>query len=290
MPRKEWVADDFREELNRKVKSLNRVCTCPACKPEAYDLDTPCLFSPKCREIHSETSPASKAPVPFLSVRSYDAMHLADQTMQYIDRKGLQAYKRQRDAIPRWEALVKDGDLVARLARRNLKDSVPIKELQKALAVFNDLYFFGALKNIRIVYGNRLSKSNRLQGFDHALTEDTGQASTILISSTRHWGKEGWEVLATLLHEALHCFLDQLTSKPCGYCAPCKQRVDNIGVHGHGRAWQLVAMKLEEVAPDQLGFDLDMYRTKGLYNDLVTHQEGEWPSIHDLTVWGLDEG
>ncbi|KAF2493965.1 hypothetical protein BU16DRAFT_60733 [Lophium mytilinum] len=287
MPARTDMVKQMLEEIKKGVNSLNRACTCPECKPEAYT-DTPCLYRPKRRNVDSEPFPASNAPVPFLSVRSFDAMHLAEQTTQYIDRKGPQMYTRQRDAMQRWQALVEDGDLVARLAKPNIKQFVAIKELQKALAVFNDLYFFGALKNIRIVYGNRLSKSNRIHGFGHAFTAMTGQASTIVINSTLHYRHEGWEVLATLLHEALHCFLEQLTSKICGRCAPCDLRVDNIGRSGHGRSFQLVAMKLDEVGPDQLGFDLDMGRIEGLYNDLQINKNGEWPSTHDMEVWELD--
>lgn len=55
-----------------------------------------------------------------------------------------------------------------------------------------------------------------------------------------------------------------------------------IGPRGHGRAWQLLAAKMEEVATKLLGGFVDFGRYQSMLHDL--EGSGKLPSQHDLEV------
>jgi hypothetical protein len=60
-----------------------------------------------------------------------------------------------------------------------------------------------------------------------------------------------------------------------------------VGSRGHGRAWQLLAKKVEDVATVVLGARVDMGRFPSLLRDLEGN--GQLPSYHDLEVYGWGE-
>jgi hypothetical protein len=280
------------DQVREIVRSSNVPCICRECDPELYKIARTCEHRGRLGCIRTVHAPKGDVRVPWLSIRSYDSIYLAEQAIMYISRDGAKAYKRQIDALQRWQVLMFEGDLMDRLATRNKKNRVKISELQKVLAIYNDLYFFGALKNIRIVWSNSLSKTNRLHGFGKAHTSTTGQHSEIRINSTlhsRHFGRaSNSRVLSTLLHEALHCFMDQFRLYSCkdAGCGVCNLQEDhNTPRGGHGRSWQLVARKLEEVVPHQLGFPLNLARFNGLVGDINKGRPP--PSVHDMVTWGF---
>jgi hypothetical protein len=55
-----------------------------------------------------------------------------------------------------------------------------------------------------------------------------------------------------------------------------------IGPRGHGRAWQILATKMEEVATRLLGGYVDMGRYPSLLHEL--QGSGKLPSKHDMEV------
>ena len=68
-------------------------------------------------------------------------------------------------------------------------------------------------------------------------------------------------------------------------CASCPTHDSSIGSRGHGRAWQLLAAKIEHVASVVLGQAMDLGRVPALLRDV----EGgaPLPSWHDLGVYGM---
>jgi hypothetical protein len=86
-------------------------------------------------------------------------------------------------------------------------------------------------------------------------------------------------ILSTLIHEAVHILLDKYG---CHHCATWNENQQAIW---HGRPWQLVAAKLEEVVPRLLGIPIKLGRLHSLL-----HGWG-WqyllPSRHDIAAYGL---
>jgi hypothetical protein len=85
-------------------------------------------------------------------------------------------------------------------------------------------------------------------------------------------------ILSTLIHEAVHILLDKYG------CHPCATWNENQQAIWHGRPWQLVAAKLEEVVPRLLGISIKLGRLHSLL-----HGWG-WqyllPSRHDIAAYG----
>ena len=88
--------------------------------------------------------------------------------------------------------------------------------------------------------------------------------------------------LGTLLHEMCHAFLKAYTCRSCSMHDSC------IGPLGHGRAWQMLAKKIEQVATVVLGGTVDMGRFPSLLRDC--EGSGRLPSVHDLEVFGMNGG
>ena len=82
--------------------------------------------------------------------------------------------------------------------------------------------------------------------------------------------------LGTILHELCHAFLKVYTCRSCPMHDQC------IGHRGHGRAWQILVVKMEEVATRLMGGFVDMGRYPSLLHDLEGN--GKLPSAHDLEV------
>ncbi len=61
-----------------------------------------------------------------------------------------------------------------------------------------------------------------------------------------------------------------------------------IGPRGHGRAWQILAAKLEQVARVVIGGPVDLGRFPSLLRDC--EGTGKLPSVHDLEVFGMGGG
>ena len=58
------------------------------------------------------------------------------------------------------------------------------------------------------------------------------------------------------------------------------------GATGHGRAWQLLAKKLEEAACVVFGGDVDLGRGPSLLREVAL--SGRLPSCHDVDVYGFN--
>lgn len=83
--------------------------------------------------------------------------------------------------------------------------------------------------------------------------------------------------IGTILHEMCHAFLKAYTCRSCSMHDHC------VGSRGHGRAWQILAEKIEEVATRLLDGCVDMGRFPSLLHDMEGH--GRLPSSHDLEVY-----
>jgi hypothetical protein len=82
--------------------------------------------------------------------------------------------------------------------------------------------------------------------------------------------------LGTILHELCHAFLKAYTCRSCPMHDRC------VGARGHGRAWQMLAVKMEEVAARLMGGFVDFGRWPSLLNEIEGC--GDLPSAHDMEV------
>lgn len=82
--------------------------------------------------------------------------------------------------------------------------------------------------------------------------------------------------ISVLLHEATHAFLKTYS---CPTCHSGKRLVD-----GHGRPFQLITQKLEEIFPKLLGLPVRLNRWEALKNNWAKTCE-DMPSRHDLATW-----
>jgi hypothetical protein len=89
--------------------------------------------------------------------------------------------------------------------------------------------------------------------------------------------------IGTILHEVLHAYVESYSCDD----ELCRTRPDNRGYDdGHGRAWQLIAVKLEEVAGQLLNIELDL----GRWTALEQHIQSSYrimPSECDLRNYGF---
>ncbi|KAF2820640.1 hypothetical protein CC86DRAFT_116218 [Ophiobolus disseminans] len=86
-------------------------------------------------------------------------------------------------------------------------------------------------------------------------------------------------IISTLVHEAVHIFLDYYS------CRHCKMHRRNNDFRGHGRAWQLVAVQLEDTFPRLLGIPLNLGRREALWSHW--NHARRLPSPHDLASFKL---
>ncbi|KAF2655296.1 hypothetical protein K491DRAFT_716377 [Lophiostoma macrostomum CBS 122681] len=85
--------------------------------------------------------------------------------------------------------------------------------------------------------------------------------------------------LSTLLHEMLHAYLDHYC------CENCPTYRENDGRDGHGRAWLMVAAKLEEVFPRLVDLPADLRKFPSLREHMEIYKE--LPSQCDLERWDM---
>jgi hypothetical protein len=86
--------------------------------------------------------------------------------------------------------------------------------------------------------------------------------------------------LGTLLHEATHAYFQQYACGECGHA-----HVD--WWMGHGRAWQLLAAKLEEKTLEFWGLPLDLSRFRAISH--FWGRQTTLPCFHDLDRWNLTD-
>lgn len=95
--------------------------------------------------------------------------------------------------------------------------------------------------------------------------------------------------LSVLFHESIHVFLQHYA------CWQCRSWRKDCASE-HGRHFQTIAQKIEEVFPKLVGLPVRLGRFEGFLGDLgVGEKERGWvrrrmiPSVHDLEVWRFED-
>jgi hypothetical protein len=292
--------DDDLENLVFAQK-LMPSCDCDICAPKLYG-------SSNCHRAHAKMSlhkhlEQSKCgyavyAVPKLVKGSHELMELARGITTYMDRPWEHLNDTQRKAknnLYSW--LMHPGLGVQALALPQEGDGdalVTERELQLALTWINELFFGGDIPGLTVRWTRAEEdeaywKARNKKPFDnpmtaYASTADRGDPEIVMFAD-RTGDKLCFgsyhilKILSVLIHEAIHVFL--------GYygCRHCKTFASNNDFLGHGRAWQLVAVQLEETFPRLLGIPLDLGRSESMF--ALWKDAGRLPSPHDLVTYKL---
>ncbi|KAF2812877.1 uncharacterized protein BDZ99DRAFT_555839 [Mytilinidion resinicola] len=208
---------------------------------------------------------------PKLKRRSHESAYLAEVTCHYITDKDADLNLIQKKALQRWEKV-----------KNELMDSMAIKDasliadghgiIQSVISIFNDLFLLGALRRVKFDW------IREAEGVpDMALGYGSDSSIQLHPTSLNSDPEVSLAVsrLSTLLHEMIHAFLAQFT------CSSCKKL-------WHGRDWQVLAKRIEEVAPGLLGFRAALGRFDGLIYDLK-HGIEKLPSMHDVLHYNFEQ-
>lgn len=153
------------------------------------------------------------------------------------------------------------------------------------LHIFNHIFFFGAIQGFKFIWDINMA-DNCFGECKHS----TADGIAIISMNPVHWDQKGWlqrsemrgmDRISTLLHEALHGFLGAYTCK----CASTYHY--SIGNDGHGRAWQLVAAKIEERVPQLLEIPAFLGRFSSLRGGMFP--TNKLPSMCDLNSYNLKD-
>jgi hypothetical protein len=271
-------------------------CSCDECTPKLY-FNYPISCGTKHMRSHLEIHPKQR---PVLTHQfdhgSYEALQLAQRTIEYFSRPLDQMDDAQAAAfhyfnnpppgINRSHLLTSLGQDDTRYqANGNLADP-NLWILKWAIQCFNDIFFFGALKNIHVEWNTtNLEGNSRLVGGSFRRRLDGKETAVVQLNPTRLlYPKEKYvfgqgmveERVGTIIHEMLHCFIKQHA------CSLCAVSAENICKLGHGRAWLRVAKVIEEQSMRLIGVNVDM----NIYNSILNNDKGK-PSVHDLEVAGF---
>ncbi|KAF2868627.1 hypothetical protein BDV95DRAFT_609541 [Massariosphaeria phaeospora] len=152
--------------------------------------------------------------------------------------------------------------------------------IERLIEILSTIFFFGAIKKFTIRW-----TSDR-NGF---AVDRTTHICTIALDAERIEAH-----MRTLPHDAakakigivsavLRALLDVFFALLGCTGEKCTTRVSNLGDNKRARAWQLVAVKLEEVAPRLLRVGVDLERWEALAEWMGRHRM--LPSNHDLACY-----
>ncbi|KAF2655297.1 hypothetical protein K491DRAFT_716379 [Lophiostoma macrostomum CBS 122681] len=269
-------------ELRERVIAENPPCTCDGCHPESYT----------CEKSHGtiELSEGEKNRFGHACLSSHllnpdtwescQACDLANKCIEYFDRDSDQLNELQIRAINRFHMYWNSWG--HRLNWTDGPRAVGKREMEKLLQIINELFFFAAIPNLEFWWVEEFGD----EMLGACATRPESQVNIIKMNTTAY--DEGWkdhpqarqlDRLSTLLHEALHAYLNTHS------CKSCSRFGDNMGNGGHGMAWTLVAAKLEAAVPRLLGVPVRL----GVFCAIQDHigETRKLPSHCDLARCGF---
>ncbi|KAF2853645.1 hypothetical protein T440DRAFT_466029 [Plenodomus tracheiphilus IPT5] len=285
------------DELNLWVREEAPVCYCDECAPKSYRLQDERSHG-RIRHFDQEQKIRSKGfsrvaaphttPHPELSLKlygDYEAMRLVRHHIAWLDYTYLHP-SCSKDALDVSQLRSLLHVWKPNLIASDLRSSISTVQLQHLFQQLNQVFFFGAVPK------HRQSVSTGFSWLPESKTECFGISyynpiigTQLLLHSKlyRHNGNPQdvdlrlRNRIGTILHEMCHSFLKAYTCRSCIMHDQC------VGPRGHGRAWQVLAAKIEEVASQLIGGPVDMGRFPSLMHDMESH--GRLPSQHDMEVY-----
>jgi hypothetical protein len=284
------------EELKTWIQESTAPCDCDECAPWLYGLGANSSHQAiryQTRDPNDTSirfiSPgfASVVPQPRLNLRlygEYEAMRLVRHHNAWLDKTYLHTPRgKDNHLVTQLQSLLRVWN--PNLTGRDMRQTISNTQQLHLIKLLNQVFFFGAIPSHResISAGFSWLPETEKSCFGVG-TFNPLIGTQVLLHPTlyRHHGDlEDLDVrwrnrLGTMLHELCHAFLKAYTCRSCPMHDRC------IGPRGHGRAWQILAAKMEEVATRLLGGYVDMGRYPSLLHEF--QGSGKLPSAHDMEV------
>lgn len=179
-------------------------------------------------------------------------------------------------AVQQWNAWAKKFQLRdMRSAASPLPDEQPLLDeyaLNEVIEIFSEIFFLGQLPSSKIAVRWCSLEKYQLGCLEpRHLPKDP----MILWLNVDHQPLRlsAKEILCVVLHEMGHAFFDYYACWPwnrlsCASGACGKLHQLNVGPTGHGRAWQYLTFHIQQSMRQYLGFEGDLGRRVGMYNEL----------------------
>jgi hypothetical protein len=264
----------------KKTESVR--CTCRDCSPDYYKDDRHNNPTAKFATFRTRFAGANcNGRYVEEDFKFYEYLSLSQACAQsFVESAKLT--KRQDEALNTWNAL-KD--------KQAAKNIVSILALRTVLSIFDELFFAGSLQCVVVVTKSRiLDGDTQLYGIT-SYPKNWHPSAQILIDPKYCWtGKDSTHksdnifltTCGCLLHEMCHAFLglygcdrlapsssdDKDEERPKPWCVdgddtPCtRYRNDNLGAHGHGRAWHTLAKAIEDSSAALLGTKIKLFNSR----------------------------
>jgi hypothetical protein len=224
--------------------------------------------------------------------QTYEALHVAREAIRYFDKPLEQLNETQIAAVTKLKDLKERKghnsrrDILQRLGHTYAHKSVPKADMMYLLQIFNDLFFFGTL-DAEFLWTERFDVEGAIGQYRYADRHTPARICMHVrqvdsnISGYDRFNGNVMSRLGTLLHEAAHAYLGQFA------CRRCSTYRRNLDAFQHGRAFQLLATKLEEKVVAFLDLPIETGRLSSYLSqwDKVT----ALPSQHDMVVWRAEE-
>jgi hypothetical protein len=288
------------DELKSWSKDATKPCDCDKCAPWLYQLDSKSSHGVISRQRHDvkQRSHGFQArhglpnPQPDLRLRlygDYEAMRLVRHHIDWLDNTYLHRPTKDNINVQQLKSLLQVWN--PHLTGQDMGVSMSHAQHLSLMSLLNKIFFFNAIPSHRNAVSNGFSYLPVTQQSCFGIgTFNPLIGTQLLLHPTlyRHHGDPSdldirWRSrLGTILHELSHAYLKAYTCRSCPMHDTC------VGERGHGRAWQLLAAKIEEVATRLLDGFVDMGRYQSLLHDFEGH--GRVPSGHDLEVLRFGTG
>ncbi|KAL5116708.1 hypothetical protein ACEQ8H_005457 [Pleosporales sp. CAS-2024a] len=279
------------DELRLWMKEEPSVCDCDECAPWLYQLDPNSSHGAiryTERDRSSLLRPFLELPIslPKLKLRLYgehEATRFVRHHIAWLDKTYMHTVLEKDLNVLRLRSLLQCWN--PNLTGQDMRQTMSSPQMLHLIKLLNKVFFFDALPR------HRDSISDGFSWLPETNTACFGIGTYNALIGTqvllhpklyRHHGDLNdpdvrWRNrLGTLLHELSHAFLKAYT------CRSCPSHDLSIGARGHGRAWQLLAAKLEQVATRILDGFVDFGRYPSMLHELQA--SGKLPSAHDLDV------
>jgi hypothetical protein len=217
--------------------------------------------------------------------RKFEVMHLARSIVEYMDAYPYNWNQEQLQGLStfaKWLAR-REHELYVRTKETDGEKILPIEEARLLLKSFMEMFFGGAIP-CKLVY-KALSRGvlgtagpdSLFHLHDITISLDVGASK---MSKNEQGAYTLLDFIGVLLHEAVHAFIQQYA------CTHCKSFKAADTARGHGRAFQIIAAKIEQVCIRILGLPVDLMRCEALlyHWDVLSKK---LPSRHDLQTWRL---
>jgi hypothetical protein len=281
------------EELRTWVANSAAPCDCDECAPWLYQLGVNSSHGAIRYQEHDFDEPTRfcnlrislRYRIPKLNLRmygEYESMRLVRHHTAWLDKTYMQSLVgEKRTPVLQLQSLMRSWK--PNLTGRDMRATMSSAQSLQIIKLLNKVFFFGAIPSHResISSGFSWLPDSEKACFGVG-TFNPIIGTQILLHPTLYRNNGDMEDLdarwrnrlGTILHELCHAFLKAYTCRSCPTHDHC------IGPRGHGRAWQILVAKMEEVATRLMGGFVDMGRYPSLLHDL--EDNGKLPSAHDL--------